>query len=134
MNPQSLAETTVKFKPFLLAESSRKPRVGYDGVSLADDMKYNDYSESYYRSVTWMCKHDPLLSASDSDLFANMRVLAFSTSIGDLGRNITKMIDKFESNTGGEYSDAGLTAEARKNEATIKFLAGVKKELTFFFE
>jgi hypothetical protein len=126
INPQSFAQTTVKFKPFLLAESDRKPRVGYDGVSLADDMKYNDYSESYYRSITWMCKHDPLLTASDSDLFANMRVLAFSTSVGDLGRNISKMIDKFESGTGGEYSDAGLTEMVRNHKAIIKFIQGVK--------
>jgi hypothetical protein len=132
-NPQFCTETKVKFKPFLLAESSRKPRVGYDGVSLADDMKFKDYSESYYRSIAWMCKHDPLLSASDSDLFANMRVLAFSTSVGDLGHNISKMIDKFESNTGGEYSDDGLTAKVRNNNATIKFLSGVKKRINIIF-
>jgi uncharacterized protein (TIGR03034 family) len=125
-----------KFKPFLLAESKHKPKVAdvnqflIDGNNLAADMRFLDFTKADFLALNSKCKdHKDLLEKSPSKLFEIFRSMCtFYFATGDLEKNINDMIDKFQGNTGGEYSNPILTEKVKEHERTVGFCNHIKDE------
>lgn len=118
--------------PIVIAESDRKPRKNADGTE-ADDIKCGDYTEESIRNIrlTFAEASLDLETVSTKTLFSKFRKMAstfFAT--GDLEENINAMIDKFESNSGGEYSNPILTRAVREHDSTKKFEQQIRNKLS----
>jgi len=112
-------------QPVLMAKSRRDPGKKADG-SIADDMKFGDYTEERIANLRWNFKMDDMTADLDTVsakvLFRSFRHMATSLfSTGELENNILRMIDRFESNSGGTYSDPSLTRAARSHHRVQRF-------------
>ena len=118
--------------PLLVAWSDRRPGLKTDGT-VANDMKYGDYTAAQIQAVDWTFNwlDADEMTAADKDFhFANLRRMATSLfALGDLEDNIEKMIDHFEGSTGSDYSNPALTDAVREHESTKRFVNQIRTEL-----
>jgi uncharacterized protein (TIGR03034 family) len=117
----------------LIAKSRRDPGKNADGT-VANDMKYGDYTKEQIKKIRFMFKIDDITNdidtISDDLLFRKFKEMATTLfSTGKLEENILKMIAKFKSNTGGTYSDPILTTAAREHAQTQKFEKELRSKL-----
>jgi hypothetical protein len=102
-------------------------RSGFDAKGKrAEDMKCGDYTEEQIKSVDWNFKVDDfardMSSTSAQYYFYRFREMATELfSVGKLEKNINAMIDRFEANTGGVYSNSDLTESVREHDSTQRF-------------
>ncbi|MFN8396717.1 MAG: DUF3289 family protein [Bacteroidia bacterium] len=110
-----------------IARSAHRPGIGYDGVSLADDLKYGDETKDQITDISTLFYIQA--NAPDWSNFLDMRIMCNSLfSSGDLQTNINAMIDKFQANTGGRYSSDILNKHVRNHDSTKRFVAHIQEE------
>ncbi|WP_428268699.1 DUF3289 family protein [Haliangium sp.] len=110
--------------PFRIATSGRRPGLGYDGTSPADDLAHRDYSEEEVEELSSLFKITN--SFSDEALFAQFRFMATTLfSVGKLETNILQMIDKFQRNDGTPYSSPILDKAVSEHASTNRFLGDI---------
>jgi LysM repeat protein len=119
--------------PAMVADSKRKAGFNADGT-IANDMKYGDYSNAQIEALGFMFKLDALAgglgSVSAESLFRDMRRMSKDLfAMDDLEENIDKMIDRFKGNTGGTYSNASLTSAVREHASNKRFVEQIRKGL-----
>ena len=114
--------------PGEIAHSDHKPGIGYDGVSVADDLTYGDVKSN-----------DDLLAINklfflqihqgDTLNFADFRLMCNTLfSSGDLQTNINAMIDHFQASTGARYSNAILTKAVKEHDSTKRFATQIEQK------
>ena len=113
-------------RPLLVAKSRRDPGKNVDGT-VANDMKFGDYSKDQICKIRWNFTVDDWTAGLDkisaARLFAAFRRMATELfAMSSLEANIERMIDKFERNEGGSYSDPALTRAARAHPRTYAFM------------
>jgi uncharacterized protein (TIGR03034 family) len=119
--------------PLIVAESRRQPGFNEDGT-IANDMRYGDYSKAQIESLGFMFRLDDTLNDLDKisaeRLFSTLRTMSRDLfSMGALEGNIDRMIDRFRSNTGATYSDASLTRAVREHASTQRFVEQIRNAL-----
>jgi uncharacterized protein (TIGR03034 family) len=115
--------------PVIVADSKRKPGLNEDGT-VANDMKYGDYTKAQIENLGFMFKMYNLDEVSADALFLDLRLMSKDLfAQGDLEGNIGRMIDRFRSNTGGTYSDPSLTKAAREHASTKRFEGQIRNAL-----
>jgi uncharacterized protein (TIGR03034 family) len=119
--------------PIALVRSTRRPRLNEDGTP-ARDILHGDYTKQQILDLGTMFELDDwgrdLDTVSAATLFADFRRMAtelFST--GKLEDNIQSMINHFEGNTGGDYSNADLTQAVSGHDSTKNFEQNIRDEL-----
>lgn len=111
--------------PMTIAKSDRNPGFGPDG-KIAADLTYGDYNAERIRKLRNMFALDDIENRSAARHFQALRYMATSLfATGDLDENIQKMIDRFQENTGQEYSSTALDKAAREHKRYVAF----RKEL-----
>lgn len=118
-NDEASVQTKVNFKPFLIAESTNKPKVGVDWAA-------GDYTPETYEAISPACKKDSLLKESDQDLLAHMQALLSYFSEKDPDGMVNRMFKKFSDKQGGEFSDPTLTRMAKSHENTKAFIKQIE--------
>lgn len=124
--------------PFIM-DRFKAPGQKADGV-MADDMGYGDgvnmdtghavYSEDDIKSVGLAMRTD-MLFLPESYLWSSFRLMStLFFSVGELQGVILKMIAKFQSNSGGEFSDDVLTRHVVEHQSTKDFVAGITEVIT----
>lgn len=123
--------------PLTVAQSARRPGLNADGT-VAADMLFGDLSKERIRSVDFLFKAPgayDLDTVKASTLFADLRLMAtllFAT--GELETNISAMIDRFERNIGGTYSNAKLTEAVRRHPSTKAFIEQHRRQIVTALE
>ncbi len=118
--------------PFVM-DRYRAPGERAAGI-LANDMGYGDgvdmttghavYTRDQIKSVGWLMTADIDLPASYH--WSNMRFMVTSLfSVGELQAVALKMIAKFQSNSGGEFTDDVLTSKVEEHASTKRFVASL---------
>jgi len=118
--------------PMLVAKSRRAPGLNADGT-VAADMLFGDYSRRRIENIGFPFKVSQAVWNLDSvkatTLFQIFRNMARNFSMGDLETNILAMIDRFEANTGGTYSNPKLTDAVRRHASTGRFIDDIRNQL-----
>ncbi len=115
--------------PVIVADSKRKPGLNEDGT-VANDMKYGDYTQAQIENLGFTFKIYDLDKVPAEALFFDLRLMSKALfAKGDLEDNIGRMIDRFQSNTGGTYSDPSLTRAAREHASTRRFEGQIRSGL-----
>jgi len=118
--------------PIVIAQSERRPGFNADGTAAAD-MLFGDYSRGRIENIGFPFKVSQAVWNLDSvkatTLFQVFRNMARNFSMGDLETNILAMIDRFEANTGGTYSNLTLTDAVRRHASTGRFIEDIRKQL-----
>ena len=114
--------------PGKIAESDKRPGIGYDGKSLADDLTFNDYSTDQITDLGLLFHIQ--VRQSDETNFQVMRDMCNDLfSSGDLQTNINAMIDKFQRSEGGVYESEILNKAVRQHESTKNFVGQIEQQL-----
>ncbi len=102
---------------------------------MANDMGYGDgvdmttnavYTRAQIKSVGWLMSADIDVSASSH--WSRMSSMVTSLfSVGELQGVAVKMIAKFKSNSGGEFTDSVLTRKVEEHDSTKNFVTNVTK-------
>ncbi|MEA1933764.1 MAG: DUF3289 family protein [Thermodesulfobacteriota bacterium] len=123
-----VAVKTIKLhqRPVLVAKSQRNPGKKADGTT-ANDMKYGDYTNEQIKNIRWNFQVDDMISDLDSIpskvLFRSFRHMVTELfAMGELEKNILRMIAKFEENSGGTYSAPTLVRAADSHQRTLGFV------------
>lgn len=119
--------------PVLISKSRRDPGKNLDGT-VANDMKYGDYTKEQIKNIRWNFAVDDALEDLDKvtadTLFASFRLMATTLfSTGQMQSNILRMIQQFQDNTGGTYSDPSLVRVASTHARTLEFLREFEPKL-----
>ena len=100
-------------------------------------MRYGDYTAEQIRNIRWMFEINEFVTGYSLDtvsanlLFAKFREMATTLfATGDLESNINAMIDKFESSSGGEYSNLILIQAVRDHDSTRRFEQQIRSGLS----
>lgn len=129
-SPENGASKASILKPVSIVESEKDKGKKEDGT-IADDMKYSDFTPDQVKEIGMSFKLDYLVSYSDEQLFSFLKSMASTLfSVGELETNALAMIDHFKDNTGADYSSPALTKAVEKHEATKRFIMYVKMELS----
>jgi hypothetical protein len=130
------AAQSIKFASdaVLVAQSLRMPGKKIDG-SVANDMKYGDYSKEQILDLRWNFEMDQVLldldTVSAEYLFSQFRDMATSLfATGEGEQNILRMIQRFQDKSGGTYSSAMLDRTAATHHRTLMFLQEFEKQLS----
>jgi hypothetical protein len=119
--------------PIELVRSARRPLRNEDGTP-ARDMLFGDYTQQQIEDIGVMFQLDDagydLATVAPAVLLAEFRRMATELfSMGALEDSITQMIDRFEANTGAEYSNSDLTDAVRNHASTGRFEQNIRREL-----
>lgn len=106
---------------------------------MADDMNYGDavnlntghsiYSRKSIEDLGWLMKND--IDRPVAHHWTALRVMVADLfSVGELEVVALKMVDKFQANSGGEFTDAVLTKHVKDHDSTKRFSASIKKLIT----
>ena len=111
--------------PVLILKSDRDPGKKRDGA-IANDMLFGDYSKNRIINIRSMFEWDDIRNDLDtapaSVFFDKLELMATSLfAMGALEGNIKRMIARFKSNTGGQYSDVILTQAVKAHARCVKF-------------
>ncbi len=119
--------------PFIM-DRYRAPGERAPGV-MANDMGYGDgvnmntghavYTRQDIESVGWLMQMD--IDRPESVHWRNLRVMVADLfSVGELEVVALSMIDKFQSNSGGEYTNDVLTSNVQEHESTQRFVTSLR--------
>ncbi|MFK7784611.1 MAG: DUF3289 family protein [Crocinitomicaceae bacterium] len=119
--------------PFIM-DKYRAPGERAAGV-LANDMGYGDgvnmttghavYTRKQIEDVGWLMKSD--IDKPESFLWSNFQLMVTSLfSVGELQAVALKMIAKFRSNSGGEFTDTVLTEKVVEHDSTQRFVTSLR--------
>ncbi|MEM7036069.1 MAG: DUF3289 family protein [Bacteroidota bacterium] len=112
--------------PTNLAESEHRPGIGYDGVSVADDLTHGDATDGDINDLGMLFRLTNM--SSDGMLWADMRVMCGTLfSSGDLYTNIMAMIAHFQGSSGDTYRNDILNRAVRRHASTNRFLAHIEQ-------
>lgn len=119
--------------PLVIAQSDRRPGFNADGT-VAADMLFGNYSKEAMRSLGSAFEVDDFLvdfdKVHEATLFKSFRRMAADLfAMGDMESVILEMIDRFENNLGGTYSNSTLTNAVRKHASTQRFVNNIRREL-----
>lgn len=114
--------------PGEIASSEHQPGIGYDGVSVHDDLKSGDLEDA--DSLTDITSLFAIQNAqSDETLFEVMTDMCTSLfAMGELETNILAMIAHFRGSSGTNYSNPILTEAARNHASTQRFITHITEE------
>lgn len=123
--------------PFIM-DRFRAPGERAPGV-MSNDMGYGDgvdmstghavYTRQDIESVGWMMSSD--IDRAESLHWSYFRFMVTSLfSVGELEAVALRMIAKFQSNSGGEFTDDVLTQKVQEHESTKRFVASLTEVIT----
>ncbi len=122
----------------VVVDRYRKPGRNIADTAIADDMAWGNgtlvpgqsiYTEQQIHDLGLLIRIQ--MGQSDAALFRVMREMSTEIfSVGELEGNIQRMIARFQSNTGAEYTDAVLTRHVREHASTQRFCTSLEGEIT----
>jgi hypothetical protein len=117
--------------PFALARSEKRPGLTAVGAT-APDMEHGDFTLNRIvaiRNWGWDLKETESRAIDPTQLFVDLRDLMDDYSTGSLEPVALRMVDRFQANTGGEFSDPALAQAIRAHASTGRFEANIRTEL-----
>jgi len=140
-NKTASATASLIFNLPIFIDRFRIKGLDRQGKNVADDMCYGTgiskrYPSKYLLSEIYAIPKGKGIAmyaqnklSTNKILWLDFKVMATKLAIGDLDSVIRKMIQKFERNEGGEFTDPMLTKHVKNHASTKNFCTSIENEI-----